>query len=184
MLLNGAFIVVTLLAVPAQQRLASAVVNTYGDERAEVRAVSGAVGLPANVAMPSAYDELVTAMLRSSPTFRGQCSRIARTPHLSVVVRRSISAPAQAAVTHVFRRPDGRLDAEVEVGLFGDVALLLAHEFEHIVEQLDGVDLAGMAARPGTGVRTDPRTGQFETDRAIAIGRRVAREVSRDATRR
>jgi len=54
-------------------------------------------------------------------------------------------------------------------------AELIAHEIEHIVEQLDGVDLeaqAGNGAVWSSGHRT------FETRRAIEVGRRVAREKS------
>jgi hypothetical protein len=57
--------------------------------------------------------------------------------------------------------------------------LLIAHEFEHILEQLDEVDLPSMAARPATGVHTVPGSDHFETDRAIAAGRAVRAEVKR-----
>jgi hypothetical protein len=183
-LLLGALLFLTVPAAPAQQRFASAAVRTYGDEGSESRSVFATpVDLPSNVAVPQAFGALVDAMLRSSPTFRAQCTRIARAPELQISVRRSVLSPAQSALTRLVRH-DGRLDAEVEIGLFGDAEMLIAHEFEHIIEQLDGVDLAAMADRAGTGVRTDPRTGQFETDRAIAIGQRVAHEVSRVVARR
>jgi len=181
----GVMLLLTIPAAPAQQRLASAVVHPFGDEDPDVRAiVSGRVGLPPNVTVPSSFADLVDVMLRSSPTFRAQCSRIGRAGRLHVTVERSLSASPQAAVTHLTRLDNGRLQAEVELGLFGDPVLLIAHEFEHIIEQLDGVDLGAMADRSGTGVRADSRTGQFETERAIAIGKRVAREVSGAVARR
>lgn len=184
-ILIGAILLLTVPATPAQQRLASSVVHRYGDEDSESRAVFTApVSLPPNVAMPAAYDDLIDAMLRSSPTFRGQCTRIGRAGYLRIVVQRSLSAPPQSAVTRVVRQSDGRLEAHVEVGLFGDVVTLIAHEFEHVIEQLDGVNLAAMAGRSGTGVHTDPGSGQFETERAIAIGQRVAHEVSNAVARR
>ncbi len=65
----------------------------------------------------------------------------------------------------------------MEVGYLGEPILLIAHEFEHILEQLDGVDLPSMAARPATGVHAVASSGRFETDRAIAAGRQVEREV-------
>ena len=53
---------------------------------------------------------------------------------------------------------------------------MIAHEFEHIVEQLDGLDLPRLARlAPGTVWATGDQT--FETQRAIAMGRLVAREV-------
>jgi hypothetical protein len=183
--LIGALLMLIVPAVPAQQRFVSTVVHQYGDEDSESRAVfSSPVSLPPNVAIPADYDDLVDGMLRSSPTFRSQCSRIGRATQLHIVVQRSVFAPPQSAFTTLVRHSGGRIDAGVEVGVLGDVVLLIAHEFEHIIEQLDDVDLAAMAGRPGTGVRTDPRTGQFETERAIAIGQRVAREVSRAVARK
>jgi hypothetical protein len=183
--LMGAILLLTLPAGPALQRFASNVVHPYGDAESESRAVFATpVGLPSNVTMPAAFDDLVDTMLRLSPTFRAQCSRIGRAEQLHVVVRKSLLAPPQSAVTRLVRQDDGRLDAEVDVGPLGDAILLIAHEFEHIIEQLDGVDLASMAVRAGTGVRSDPRTGQFETERAIAVGQRVARETSRAVARR
>jgi len=61
--------------------------------------------------------------------------------------------------------------------------LLIAHEFEHIIEQLDGVDLPLMASRTASGVHRVPGSEHFETDRAIAAGHRVSEEVSRGRTR-
>jgi hypothetical protein len=59
-----------------------------------------------------------------------------------------------------------------------DAVELIAHEFEHIIEQLDGVDLASRAAVPRSGVHEQPGTpGMFETVRATRIGQRVAAEV-------
>jgi len=183
-ILPGVVLTLVVASAPAQQRFVPAVAQTYGDEESESGAVfATAITLPPNIVMAPEYDELVDAMLRLSPTFRAQCSRIARASGLRVTVRRSLLAPSQSALTRMVRQ-HGRLEAEVEIGPFGDVIVLVAHEFEHIVEQLDGVDLASMAGRSGTGVRADPKTGHFETERAIAIGQRVAREASRAVARR
>ena len=56
-----------------------------------------------------------------------------------------------------------------------DATELIAHELEHILEQLDGVDLQAQA---GNGVVWKAGDGVFETRRAIEAGRRVAREVT------
>ena len=50
----------------------------------------------------------------------------------------------------------------------------LAHEFEHLIEQLDGVDLRALA-KEGEARRLPD--GAFETERAIAAGQQVAGEV-------
>ena len=51
----------------------------------------------------------------------------------------------------------------------------IAHEFEHLVEQLDGLDLRVLAAGRRGVWRSAPDT--FETERAIAAGRRVLDEI-------
>jgi hypothetical protein len=53
---------------------------------------------------------------------------------------------------------------------------LLAHELEHIIEQLDGIDLAAKAAVARSGVR-ECVDGSFETSRAVRVGTLVALEA-------
>ena len=184
-LLIVAMLLLTSTAVPAQQMIASNVARVYIDESDDGRLLmTGVHRRPSNVVIPSTFNADIEVMLQSSPTFRAQCDRIALATRLHVVIRQSMLAPAQSAVTQLSRQPDGRLDADVQVGPLGDPVLLIAHEFEHIIEQLDGVDLEAIAGRQGTGVRADPKSGHFETERAIAMGRRVAREVSSAAARR
>jgi hypothetical protein len=55
---------------------------------------------------------------------------------------------------------------------------MLGHEFEHLIEQMDGVDLT-RDAKTGRAQRMDD--GSFETDRAVAAGRRVSGEVADNA---
>jgi hypothetical protein len=142
-------------------------------------------GVPPNMVIPAAYRHVVVEMFRYSPTFRRQCSRLARAPDLRIDLTPSLQPglPAGEALTRIVRRPGGVMEADVQIGPVGDPALLIAHEFEHILEQLDGVDLPSMAARPATGVHLLRGSGHFETDRAIAAGRRVAEEVNRGRTR-
>jgi hypothetical protein len=135
---------------------------------------------PANIAIAPIYHVTVAAMLQYSPTFRRQYSRIARTLDLRVEIRPSLlgGRPADGALTRIVRRA-AQIEASVQLGTAGDPVLLIAHEFEHILEQLDGVDLPSMALRHATGVRQVPGSGHFETDRAIAAGRQVSAEVQR-----
>lgn len=177
-ILIGAILSLIIPVGPAQQLLASSVVRPYDDNYASATAlVREPAALPSNLDFSAVFRQDALTMLRLSPTFRTQCTRIARTPHLSVIVRRSILVPADAAVTRIERRASGGLEADVQIGLIGDPIKLIAHELEHVLEQLDGVDLAAMAARRDTGVYTTPKHGYFETARAIAIGERVVREV-------
>jgi len=118
-------------------------------------------------------------MAAESPTFRRQLIRIAAEPrltvHVEVLPERSI--PGARAVTRLVRR-DGMLTARIEVSALDDVVELIAHEIEHVIEQIDGVDLATYAGLPGTGVHTVAAGGiAFETVRASRIGENVAREV-------
>src|SRR5438034_11524821 len=90
----GAILLLTTPAAPAQQLLASSAVHVYGDDEAESASLpAGALVLPENITVPAAYQDLVEAMLRTSPTFRAQCARIAAASHLRVVVQRSLLAP-------------------------------------------------------------------------------------------
>jgi hypothetical protein len=153
-----------------------------------VLALAGPVpaGMPANVLIPAVYRPTLVEMFRYSPAFRRQCGRLARATDLRIDLTPSMRpgmAPGEA-LTLIVRRPDGVLEADVRIGPVGDPVLLIAHEFEHILEQLDGVDLSSMATRPATGVRLVRGSGHFETDRAIAAGQRVLEEVNRGRTRR
>lgn len=179
LLLAGAGVSAAAQSPPARRLLALNAATPYVE--AELAPIRLPYVAPANVAIPNDLQALVTTMLRHSPTFRRQCLRIGRSSHLAVSIDLGLVPAAgsdDAAVTRVVRRDDGRVEAFVRIGALGDPVTLLAHEFEHILEQIDGVDLAGMASRPGTGVSADPASGRFETERAIAAGQRAAKEVS------
>lgn len=115
--------------------------------------------------------------MRSSPTFRNQCRRLAGASHLRVnllleELGRRPSHRARAAMKY----RDGRLvSVDIHLTNFDEPVELIAHEIEHVIEQLDGIDLA-VHARAGTVSKRDD--GAFETRRAIEVGKRVAREVS------
>jgi hypothetical protein len=112
--------------------------------------------------------------LARSETFRRQCLRIAATRVLRIHI--AIVPPPGGdyrAVTAIARYDTGSLRAHVLV-VFGENYIeLLAHELEHVLEQIDGVDL-----RTGTvsGRAQAQPDGSFETRRATAAGRQVWRE--------
>ena len=131
-----------------------------------------------NLTVASSYQPLVDTMLARSQTFRRQCARIAAAPYLSVVIRTDPPVGKRVkALTEIHRVPGGRVEAVVQIGHSADVGELIAHEFEHILEQLDGVDLAVKARLRGSGVRRLGEINAYETTRAIVTGRRVAREA-------
>jgi hypothetical protein len=80
------------------------------------------------------------------------------------------------------RLPNGRLSAHIVISPHTNVVELIAHEFEHVIEQLDDVDLAALAARPRTGVHEDAGLpGSYETVRAKHVGRKVLAELWRSS---
>ena len=100
-----------------------------------------------NVTIASVYQPLVDAMLARSPTFRRQCARIAAAPYLSVLIRTDPPVGTRArALTQIQRLSGGLVQAVVQIGHSAVVGELIAHEIEHILEQLDGVDLSASYA--------------------------------------
>jgi hypothetical protein len=141
--------------------------------------VSKADGLPSNIDAAKTLHPILHVMWQRSRTFRAQCARIERAPSLQVVLTRARGTQAgEGGARAELTRSDRRVQAQIVVSL--DVSSnalfeLIAHELEHVIEQLDGVQLTGRAQ---TGVFRDA-SGRFETARATHIGQQVATEVRR-----
>jgi hypothetical protein len=158
-------------------------------DRASVTSVqeyvpSGAVPmqwtLPSNLAASQTYRPILELMLRRSATFRRQCLRIASQPHLVVGLRPAVVEwrPRVRAQTRFFRTPAGNLVAAIEILPLTDTVELIAHEIEHVIEQIDGIDLASRSLLPDTGVRVAAgHPNAFETTRAVRAGLSVSRET-------
>lgn len=141
--------------------------------------------VPGNISVVPEYRLKLEMMLANSASFRRQCVRIANEPFLMVHLRH---VPGRLAgrvrgISYISRSPAGRIVAHVVLPhatlqpLDEDIEMI-AHEFEHIIEQLDEVDLAKKARRADSGVHTiDPARSVFETRRAFQVGRRVLEEV-------
>jgi hypothetical protein len=192
---NTSIVVFALLSVCSVQRVSGFSQMNRDDERDERLSSQSAVRIyvaaestkfdnvePApNITVSSAYQPVVAQMLARSATFRRQYARIAAAPHLSVVVRsHAVMGSRLPALTNIRRAAHNRLEAVVSIAASARIAELIAHEIEHIIEQLDGVDLPVKARLRSSGVRrvTDQSLDAFETNRAIAAGLRVAREVA------
>jgi hypothetical protein len=124
---------------------------------------------------------VVTDLCRRSPTFRRQVARLADQPDLVVTVRAvSFPATAQWRAQTTIQRVEGRVtlaDVRVQPGDSRSIAELIAHEFEHVLEQLDGVDLAQWIGRSGVRrLGTERRIDPIETERARQVGQLVAGE--------
>jgi hypothetical protein len=136
--------------------------------------------MPSNLVVSSMYRPLVESMLRQSRTFRRQCMRIAAEPSLTVHLAITKPSPGYdvRATTRFTRSASGHLSANIQIAPLRDVEELIAHEFEHIIEQLDGVDLAAHAAQRHTGVTAiGHRNDIFETMRAKRAGQKVVSEL-------
>ena len=135
----------------------------------------------ANVTVTSLFEPMVAQMLERSPTFRRQCARIARATNLAVTLRSEARGDHRAnAWTTIARQVDRSRQVTISVVAGPRTIELIAHEFEHVIEQLDGVDLRQKALLRSSGVRACDcgNLEMFETNRAIAVGQQVAREVS------
>lgn len=136
--------------------------------------------LPANVDMPRDLARVLRRIYERSPTFRAQCERVARAENLRVTVRIDTRIPSRCRAFTIVRRQGYDIHAEVHLPVSNALIELVGHEFEHVIEQIEGLDLKRLARVKGSGVReAEPRV--FETDRAQSAGRVVAAEVDRSA---
>lgn len=133
--------------------------------------------LPASLDVDPVLRPGLENMWRLSPTFRRQCRRLALAGlpvRLRAATRPSLSASHHAATSMTYTEAS-LTAARIDVPLLSPrLPELVAHEVEHIIEQLDGVMLHRLDA---TGDVWSTRNGAFETRRAIDVGRRVALEI-------
>jgi hypothetical protein len=135
-----------------------------------------APSLPSSIAIEKGLERVVQWTLENSPTFRQQCRVLAGATMLTATVRVEARTPGatERALSTVRRTPSGVLSAEIRIWNADSLSELLGHEFEHLIEQLDGVNLAALV-NSGQARRMDG--GAFETARAVAAGQRVSGEV-------
>jgi Tol biopolymer transport system component len=139
-----------------------------------------AAPLPPNLISVAVLHPALEQMRQLSPIFRRQCRRLAGASHLRVnllleELSRRPSHRARAAMEY----RDGLLvSVTIHITSFDEPVELIAHEIEHVIEQLEGIDLEAHAR---TGTVWKRQDGAFETRRAIEVGRRVARDVSLSA---
>lgn len=152
-------------------------VATLGSLQA-ARAEEAAVPLVLNIHIDQRLRPAVAEMLRSSETFRQQWTTLARSHRVHVTVFMTdgpIDRTCRAKTT-IRKYSSGLLFAIVQIPPRGDYTELVAHEFEHVLEQIDGVDLAALVRSGSTSVR-QRADGAFETARAQRAGLAVAAEV-------
>jgi hypothetical protein len=121
-------------------------------------------------------------MWQSSPTFRRQCARIGQAQaELDVEVRDQPTSRMSGVRAWTDIEARGRHGhtaiVYLKVEYQQQVVELIGHEMEHLLEWLDGVNLA--SGSHGHAVK-DAGDGAFETVRATRVGRQVALEVARE----
>jgi hypothetical protein len=143
---------------------------------------------PPNLQVERRLQPIVHEMWHRSPTFRRQVMRLTREPDLvvTIAVWRQGTSTSPRATTRLTRDRWLLRGAEVQVKLADEISLveLIAHELEHVLEQLDDVNLSVHSAR-GQGVikETDSRGEPwFETARAQQVGRAAAAEFRAGAS--
>ena len=115
-----------------------------------------------------------------SATLRHQCRELAEARAVVVLEWRKSPDSQSRAITRMGTDSSGVVVATVSVPPVSDVIELVAHELEHVLERVGGLDLAAQSRRRGS--RIWKAFGGFESQRAIDTGRQVAREV--EASRR
>ena len=121
-------------------------------------------------------------MWQTSPAFRRQCARLAEASiELTVHIGLPDGATGVQAMTRI-KVQDGlvRHVTVYLIRILNRAYELLPHEIEHVLEQIDGVDLRVLAFDGVLGVHA--YRDVYETSRAVAIGRLVEREVFGGAT--
>ena len=128
--------------------------------------------------MDAKLQGLIDDLLSRSPAFRRQWQRLERFPRLTIRIElvhaNQISHDAHAATTIAVLH-DGSVDAAVAIPGGRRLAELVAHEMEHILERLDGVNAANQHALGDHSVRRG--SGTFETARAVLVGQLVAKQL-------
>lgn len=117
---------------------------------------------------------VVDTAWRHSATFRDQCRKLAAAGAV-MVIEPVTSRQTLRARTRIGRTEAGVASAHAYVRPADNTLELIAHELEHVLEYVDGVKFLLEAGTGGSGVSL--RGGAYETRRAVAAGRRVAKEV-------
>jgi hypothetical protein len=135
--------------------------------------------LPRTIEYDRSLHGFVAELMRRSSTFRQQCAVIAAAKHVRirvVVTPPSRLTMAPRAVARIERYDFGLIRARIELPAAGAHTEYLPHEFEHVIEQIEGLNLAELTRAGDPGV-VQIENGMFETTRARLAGRAVAAEV-------
>ena len=154
------------------------------------------VALPSNLEADPVFQPFLDKMSQSSPTFGRQVGRLAAETglHVRVLVEDQPRPPQSSNARTVLTHRDGSLvSAHVYLKPSPHAMELIAHELEHVLERLDGVDLqtqagSGMVWKSGDGSLRDaardrggPASGTRSHD--APCGERRSRSADRNPGR-
>jgi hypothetical protein len=136
-------------------------------------------GFPANVVVQPELRAAVARMWEGSPTFRAQVLKIGEHPRYRVAVTLEPALLLNRTwraqcVLRVYS--SGFVSARVMVLLNREVEELIAHELEHVIEHIEGVDVRRDLNKRGSGTY-DTGHGRIETTRASRAGRQARQEL-------
>jgi hypothetical protein len=171
-----AMLVVIATARGAAQTRGSGQLTT-GAATLAARRLSSQPQLHANLVAPSIIVPLLEKMWQRSVSFRRKCVRLGDYQEVMVTIQLAGEVPGTTGARMRANRRRHRLMATIEIDLRKPALFAehLAHELEHVLEQIDGVDLPRLASQRVAGVIGDE--GWYETARAMAVGRAAAREA-------
>jgi len=185
--LSGAVLIACFLLPPASTTLEAAAAQDASSAHAD-SAVTAVASPPAdashvaplNIQVSPVLAGVFEEILAASPTFADQCERIgaATYVHVRVMPVMAVSTTTRGTARTTMRRFSSRaLLASVTIPVpltTNEYAEFFGHEFEHIIEQIDRVDLEALTrARAGASRLPD---GSYETTRARKMGLTIADE--------
>ena len=97
--------------------------------------------MPSNVDIPRDLERMLERIYDRSPAFRAQCERIASAGNLRVKIRIDTSIPSRCRAFTIVQRRGRSIFADVHLPPTSSLIELVAHEFEHLLEQIEGLDL-------------------------------------------
>jgi hypothetical protein len=159
------------------QGYADAVDPSFTFNASSIAAASASAAMPCHLRAQVRFHALLDDLWSRSPTFRQQCRRLAGANALVVMQSASAKETPWSAESRIGVLANGRVMARMRVRDGRESVEVIAHELEHVLERIDGVNLALDSARGGSG--TSLSGGAYETRRATAAGRLVAKEVGR-----
>jgi hypothetical protein len=176
----------TLASVPSYVSTSGAIAFGFLPvrERQLVPFVDLVAMLPPGSDIPSIYRRLLDQMWTGSATFRRQWTRVAAAAvRITIIFDLRCQIEGAHAQSEISRKDGLRVRVSLRHADRSAIEYL-AHELEHVLEQLDDVDLAEAVNNHVHGASASGKAALFETRRAIVVGRLVAGEVNAYEDRR